>query len=299
MCQSQTEGRVRPPFPVLVSGLVWVMVDGGRTGPAADDVLGGPAIGAALGVRAAGAGPELLVAISDSMPAGSRRLVDALDPPGRLICRRPAPPLRWTAGPIVAETRRWTLEGDPRGWAAACEPDQVSGRALVLANGDPDPYARWLRSSQPGYVAIDVDGSWVASRPWAVNECLRRADLVTITRGDYDRVPPDVLEGTGVGRRPGAVLVIKSGSAGVEIVAGGQRRALPPPGVDARVGTDVGAGDVLLGFLAARLGSRAAPCDLEAAEAAYLDAGPTLSRLLQSRSFLGFADGLLEGQHAA
>ena len=165
-------------------------------------------------VRAAGARPELLVAIPGSQSGTSRRFIRSLDPSGRLVSLRQTPALRWRAGPIVNDTGRWTLEGDPRGWFATCEPDQLRRRILVLANGNPGAYARILRNSQPSYAAIDIDGNWVASQSPGLRHCLQRVQLVTITRREHARLPPEIFSGTGIGQRQGAMLAIKSGPAG-------------------------------------------------------------------------------------
>jgi hypothetical protein len=278
---------------VIVSGMVWIMDDPEAAGSPADEVLSGPAVGAAIGVRAAGARPELLVAIPDSHVGEARRFLRVLDPTGRLVGRRREPPLRWSTGPVVDEACRWTLAGDPRGWSGTCEPVELHGRIVVLANGNPYAYARMLKDAQPGYVAIDIDGCWVASQSSAIKECVRRARLVTITRRDHERLPPGFFAGTGSGGPSGPMLVIKAGAAGVELIAEGGRRVLPAPPVDGPVGTDVGAGDVLLGFLAARLGSTWVPPSLETLEAAYREATPVLSKLLRSAGFTRFADDIL------
>lgn len=289
----------KPGLSVVVAGLVWVMGSVSDAQPFTHEVLVGPAVGAALGVRAAGAVPEFLVAISDSLSDTARRLIRALDASGHLIRLRHALPLRWSANPVLADTRRWHLDGDPRPWFATCDPTLLTDRVLVLANGNPSAHADLLETGRQSFAVIDIDASWAASQVPALRRCLRRAQLVTITQGDYARLPSDLLAGSGLGQRHGAALVIKSGEGGVTVIAEGEQRQLPAPVFEGPIGTDIGAGDVLLGILGARLGLQLSPISAEDIESAYRAALPVVARLLQSADFIRFADALLEQHNAA
>ena len=279
--------------PALVSGLVWV-TEGRPAHHTADaGVLTGPAIGAALGLLHFAQSPQLVVAVPESTNRADRRYINAIDPRGRLLCPKPLPPLVWAAGAIVGDERRWALRGDPRHWGVACHPSELHGRTLVLANGHIGSYAGLLRAGRPRFVAMDINVGWVPSQVLALGQCLRRAHLVTITRSDLERLPRAATSGTGLGEPGGAALLVKAGPAGVTLVAGGHSCMLPPPEV-ARLQTDVGAGDLLLGCLAALLGHTPVPLSAKHVEHAYAKVRPVLSRLLQSDGFDAFADDLLD-----
>lgn len=277
---------------VVTAGLVWIMIDRTASALPDDPVLTGPAIGAALGAASAGGRPRLLAAVPDRLPESAWRIVRSVDPEGGLLRRRSGPPLVWRAGAVIGETRDWKLEGDPRGWTAACAPALLRGRALALANGNPGPYAELLKRAEPRFIAIDVNVDWLPAQAPALKYCLQRAQLVTVTREDYLRLPSDLLAGTGLGRRGGPALVVKAGEAGVTVHAEGQSRWLQPPKIDGGARTDVGAGDLLLGILTARLGCKSGPVSVRDLEAAYAAALTLLARLLESESFTHFAEAL-------
>jgi hypothetical protein len=280
--------------PILVAGMVWLMVEQRRGETLTDAVLTGPAVGAAMGVRACNQSTEMLIAVPDSGQPGWRRLLSLLDPVERLWTTRREPPLRWIAPPVIGESRSWKLEGDPRKWIATCDPYLLSGRVLTLANGSPSAYADLLEKASPRWVAMDIDACWAASQSLALNRCVRRVNLVTITRRDYEELPSQVLAGTKAGQPGGAALIIKAGATGIMVNAQGETRLLPAPAVSGEVKTDVGAGDFLLGILSAHLGPRCISCSVEEIECAYWEACPLLVQLLECNRFTGFADSLLQ-----
>lgn len=289
----------RSPSPLIVGGLIWQMSQGETHLPAADALLSGPAVATALGVAAAGEPLQLLVAVPQQADAGALRLLRALDAEGTLWRRLPLPPLRWHTPAVIGTQRRWQLHGDPRGWSAEAPAAALTGRVLALANGPPAAYAAMLLSASPHFTAVDLDARWAPSQPAALATCVRQADLLTLTRTDYHSLPPSMFAGSSAGQPGGPILVIKDGPRGVDILAHGARLHLPPAPLDGPLRTDVGAGDVLLGALAARLGRLPTPPTLDDCATAYLAALPLLSRLLGSASLMAFAQQQLALQAEA
>src|SRR5262249_33428098 len=128
---------------------------------------------------------------------------------------------------------------------------------------------------------MDIDAGWAASQSPALRQCLRRAQLVTVTRRDHERLPADCIAGIGLGEPGGPALIIKSGPAGVTVLANGESVALPAPVVQQPIRTDIGAGDLLLGLLSARIALHSRPAFLETIEGAYREACPVVAQLLQ------------------
>jgi hypothetical protein len=273
--------------------MVWLM---GKNVENLENVLTGPAVGAALGVRAWNRPTDLLIAVPNATPAGAQRLLRLLDPEGHLWTNRREPALQWFAQPIISDRQCWTLQGDPRKWVADCDPALLYDRVVTLANGNPSVYADLLEKASLRWSAIDIDGRWSPSQPAALNRCLRRVNLVTITRRDYEQVHGHVFAGTKIGQSGGAAVVIKAGADGIIVKAEGETRLLPAPASE-KVTNDVGAGDFLLGLLTARLGSCCSPCSVAEIESAYRDALPLLARLLESDGFTSFAHALLEAPY--
>jgi len=282
-----------PQLPVIVGGLVWHTVQQDAPVTPADGVLSGPALGAALGAAAGGAPVRLMVAVPEVANGTALRLLRALDPEAAFWCRLPLVPLRWHAPAIVGTGRRWQIEGDPRAWSATAPAAALAGAILALPNAPPAAYAAMLEGAQPRFTAIDLDARWAPSQPAAFAACARRAQLLTLTRADQLSLPRGTFAGSRAGERGGPVMVVKDGADGVDILAGGGRLHLPAPVCNGPVRTDAGAGDLLLGFLAARLGPLTAPPTLDDCAGAYLAALPLLSRLLGSGSLVDFADAQL------
>ena len=281
------------PAKVVVCGMVWHTIRRSEEGLVADDALTGPAIGAALGVRAAGAQPLLMAALPACQSVNALRLVRKLDQSGELLRDRDLPPLRWIAPALVGTKRDWVLEGDPRGWVAQCDPADLQAATLILANANPRAYATLLSGARPSFTAMDIDGRWGPTQLDALKACLPHVQLLTVTRTDLARLPRGLLAGTGIGRRPGTVLLVKDGPAGVTARIDDQERSWPAPPCDREPSTDIGAGDLLLGILGTIIGCSPTPVTHAVAEAAYVRAMPTLSALLTSVNFVAFADSLL------
>jgi hypothetical protein len=289
--QIEEKGKVIVRKSLIVSGLVWSMPS--TYGNTAVEVLGGPALGAALGAYAASqTKPELLIGVSNTSSFTQCKWIRLLDPAGRLITRLPYPPLRWTSSPLIGNTRKWSLEGNPRNWIATCGRNDLVGRTLVLSNSSPRACFDLLKYRDHSHASIDIDASWAASQPNEIRKCLDNVDLVTITSADFYRMSA-VFAGTSVGSTDGAALVMKSGADGVSITVDGRTVSVGSPELKGKLKTDVGAGDVLLGFLSAELFANNAPCTLEMVEDAYLRARPLLSTLLQSEHFFDFASDVI------
>jgi hypothetical protein len=168
-----------------------------------------------------------------------------------LIAYLDVAPLRWSSAAIRGATPG-TVVGDPRQWRDPVDTSVLDGRRCALATADPRWYAPLLRQSRPALVAIDVCGEWPSFCAPAIRDCVRHAHLVTITAVDYRRLPRTVLEGVRLGHDGGPALIVKNGGAGVHIRCRGATIELPAPPVRT-LRTDVGAGDLLLGCLAANL----------------------------------------------
>ena len=95
------------------------------------------------------------------------------------------------------------------------------------------------------------------------------------------------------------MLIIKDGPAGLTIMVGGDSSTMPAPVILGPLKTDIGAGDLLLGLLATKLGFASRPTLLPDVEAAYCEVAPIVGRLLRSEGFTNFADDLMETQVAS
>lgn len=287
------EGRSKT---VVVSGLVWQQSPD-RRASAFDPAIVGPAIGAALGAACAGASPELLISLPRGLGQEAIRFVSGLDPAGRRTTLVNRPPLKWFSGAIRGEETSATFEGSPQEWPAPATPASLAGHMLVLTNGNPlhqiDQIAR-----KPARVAIDIDAGWSFAHPRPINACIKAANFVTVTTGDYKRLPSLVTLGTGLGRPGGPAVFIKRGAEGVILEYEGIRRQLPAPSLPRPVTNDIGAGDFLLGFIAAKIGLQKHAVTIDALENAYVESLPYLAILLTHQSFHHFADDMI-GSHVA
>jgi hypothetical protein len=259
-------------------------------GDSAGDPLTGPVVAAGLGASLRGRDVRLLAAIPGDATSCDREFIRQVDPEGQFLSPVAERPLRWAGKRIVAETGAWEIQGDARRWRAPLPPEARSGMPLVLANGDPAWYAELLTSARPSFVAIDVEAAWAPYRGEALNTCLTRANLITVTATDLRLMPKRVWRDVRAGHRGApAALLIKHGREGISVLADGRKRDLPPPTAPDRVVTDVGAGDLLLGALSACLSREAGPLSLDAVEGAYRGAIPILAELLHEGDFADFA----------
>jgi sugar/nucleoside kinase (ribokinase family) len=269
--------------PLTVAGMPMRMQV--RAGREIHRYLGGPVFGAAVGAAVHGADVTLMAALSAE--DASEPLVRLLDRAGDLVDELPVPPLRWSGPTVCGEGSPAAVEGDACAWRARTDPAVLDGQRCALANADPRWYARLLRYCAPRFAAIDLSGEWLSFCAPAVRECLSRVHLVTMTEADHRALPRTALEGVRLGYHGGPALIVKRGHKGVVVRCGGVTTELAPPQV-AHVRADVGAGDVLLGCLAAQLG---APADgLRSPEVceAYQSSTGTVARLLSSASFEEF-----------
>jgi sugar/nucleoside kinase (ribokinase family) len=184
------------------------------------------------------------------------------------------------------------LSDDPGLWRAApSSPDIFNDRPLILANGDPDWYQQLLVSAQPAIVFMDLHLQWLRVREKALNACLRRTNVVTVTETEYKAMPVTVKSGL-ILRSEQHALILKRGAQGVTLIVGNEERALPPP-APTQVNTDVGCGDHLLGLLAGhfiRSGPALAAAPLiDRLSQAYLASLAGLERLMESDSAYAFS----------
>ena len=282
-----TDPTVQGPMEtVVVSGLVWQQ-SLGRTAGAFDPAIVGPAIGAALGVACAGASPELLISLPRDLDSEAVRFVSKLDSAGRLITPVSRPPLKWFSGAVRGEETSATFEGSPQEWPAPAAFVDLAGHMLVLANGNPLHHIE-LIARKPARMAMDIDAGWAFAHPHRINTCIKAASFVTVTAKDYKRLSSQVTLGTGLGKPGGPAVFVKRGGEGVILEHAGTRRQLPPPSLPHPVSNDTGAGDFLLGFIAAKV--RQGAITIDALENAYVESLPYLAVLLTHESFHQFAD---------
>lgn len=278
---------------IVVTGLVWQQSPPQRA-PGGDPAIVGPAIGAGLGAIGAGRSVDLMVSLSRGLTSEQTRFVDRMLATGDLLKRVDRPPLTWFSGPIRGSRTTASFDGDPSAWPAACSPLGLEGHSLVLANGNPRDHLDTLAAQKPARVVLDIDANWSFAHPGALNACIEASALVTVTVQDHARLPRDVTRGTRLGKPGGPALLLKNGADGVILEHAGETRLLPPPSLDGPLGTDVGAGDFLLGFLAGMMAPRVDPLTGDDWAEAYLASLPHLARLLTAASFHAFADMIVE-----
>jgi len=213
-------------------------------------MIGGPAIYSALGVLNTGISPQLITAFGNNLTTDDRRVIDAIDP--QAYSRypvKPMPMIEWRSSAILGETGKGQLSADPEQWTKVPEIGEVADTTiLVLANGDPVVYSKLLAVVKPTLIFMDVYSEWLKYRSKEVGECLRKADVVTMTEREYSLLPKLALSGITFGQ-DNKILVLKRGAKGVSIVVSGEVHDLPPAS-PSFVYSDVGCGDFLLGLIA-------------------------------------------------
>lgn len=274
--------------PVVVAGLSMQMALGGG-----EAVLGGPAIYAALGVGLVNRRTALLSAVGQDLSDADEAIVALVDDeraPQRKSLARPM--ITWRSPAVLGDTGRGTLSDDPSLWRAMpSNGHSLDGGALVLANGDPDWYQSLLSQHTPALIFMDAHMEWLRMRERALNACLKKADVVTITETEYKALPLSAKSGVDWGGHDKA-LIIKRGAHGVTLLVGRQRRDLPPP-APLMVRTDVGCGDFLIGLMAGHfMAANQSPPEplIDLLSHAYLDSLQDLAPLLESDSPKFFID---------
>ena len=261
---------------VFISGLAMRF----RSSPAAIETqIAGPAVYACAGYAMLGGKPSMLAAISNDV---SRTELDALECLGIDVDG-----LEWRKRPsIVLETpfrsgdsKSFKLSDNPLLWMPAdtvrLEPTDV----LFASNGDPEWLRRTIGRCRPRFLGLDLHATWALIRPVAMDACIRSADFVSATEEELSLIPSGALADL---RDRNAIVMCKKGAAGVSICSGREQYALPSPTVS-NVVTDVGAGDLLFGAMAAA----AVPCEeadsrLSAFCRVYEQAASFVALLLQS-----------------
>jgi len=162
-----------------------------------------------------------------------------------------------------------------------------SSGVLAIANMDPGAVTA-AALVWPRLVLVDLYESWIRYRPKSSIELARRADVLFLTEQELAAFSPssqrDIVDA------PDKFIVLKRGPQGVTLRYGGQHRQLPAASPE-RVLSDLGAGDLVLGFVAARLASRVKDdkrIDINDLESAYLEALPWIAQLLESPSPIDF-----------
>jgi hypothetical protein len=285
---------MRDGAAIVVAGLALrIMVDDAGKRP----LLGGPAITAALGASRHGGPVHLLAALPSDLSAADLDLLRLVDPGSVALPRLPWPALTIMAPPVLGERRIPRVVGDPTVWRVAWSPAEIDGRPLILASADPQWYIDLLVSCRPRMIMMDIHGEWAAYRARALNTCLRRADLVTITEQEYAALPKEVLHGVRLGFAGHQVLILKRGARGIRILSDGARRDLPAPAVPLGIQSDLGAGDLLIGALGAALSRAALPWTVEVVQHAYEEVCPSIALLLTSASFDDFVARIANELH--
>jgi hypothetical protein len=273
--------------PVVVAGLSMQMTTAGAA------IIGGPAIYAALGVRHAGISTALLTAVGQDLTVADSAVAAFVDDEHVPLRKRLARPMiTWRSPAILGDTGRGTLSDDPSLWRAMPSVGHnIDGAALILANGDPDWYQALLTTCAPSLIFMDAHKEWLRMREKALNACLQKAHVVTITETEYKALPLAAKSGVTFGGDDKA-LIIKRGAQGVTILAGHQRRDLPPPAPTV-IRTDVGCGDLLIGLLAGHFiasFSMEPQTLIDHLSQAYLNSLTQLSELIESHSPRAFID---------
>lgn len=245
-------------------------------------VLSGPALTAAVGIYCHRARPRFL-SIPRCLTADEERLVSALDPEALARTSRGGD-IMYLKVPAQLGTRTPMSTGERPPPPRILSPEAISemmSRSLVLANGDPAEHAAVLAAVPlTTAVCVDLHGEWFGVRAREVAVLLARADVITVTEADWRRLPRLCLSGLRLGYAPLPVLVVKRGPEGVLIRSGGVEIALPPPLPPEMVRCDLGAGDLLVGCLAAELAEYGKEVDAHRVAKAYRLVSATVASLL-------------------
>jgi hypothetical protein len=255
-------------------------------------LLTGPALLAAVAARIHGAQPHIVAGLPLDLQPDDGALLEAVDPGLPFARPVPRPGLKWQGPAILGESGEAKLIGSPEVWRVAVSPAVGEGQDLVFANGDPEWHAAVLQRCRPRFVAMDIHGDWIPHRAAALDACLRRSNLVTITERDLARLPPTLR--VELEQPQGPAVVIKRGAKGVTIMAGGERSDLRAPDLQGAIRQDIGAGDLLLGALAASLTRVDGPVPLAGLCNAYVEVRPLIARLITSGGHRDFLAGVVQ-----
>jgi len=243
--------------------------------------LGGPAVYAGLAAALSGHPAKLAVVVGSDLTEQESMLLDRIGSPSasRMVRQRSTPV--WRGRALLGDAREGAISEDLSPWSSPVLADAKGG--LVCANADPSCLDRLIAATAPPWVAFDCHSAWLRVRREPLLKCLARSNLVTMTEHERDMLPREIFARARLGEATGPALVVKKGARGIEIVVNGMRLSMPPPQI-ATVRCDIGAGDMLLGALAACLkGNDAVNLPgLEQIAAAYERCRPLLTMLLSA-----------------
>lgn len=233
----------------LISGLVLrISIDS----PNHTEALAGPLVYASIGYALAGVQAMALGAISSDVSDAELNDLEAVGVSTAQLSRQDIPSLKLVTRGVLSETDAPALSGDASRWAPTIDASFFDGNTLSVANADPKWLSRLTYAVRPTFLAMDLHRRWIAAYPNDVQECTQRCDLVSGTAREWE-----MLERSSAGRPEweNCIRVIKQGAKGIRVELGQDRCDLPPPEVE-QVKCDIGAGDLLFGFLSAFMVSR-------------------------------------------
>ena len=249
--------------------------------------IGGPLLMAGLGLHWAGEKPFLLGAISSSHSAGDLTLLSNFESGASNLRVLQRAPLGFSAPRLLGASSGYQISGDPALWRGSTSvPKEVN--KLVLANADPAWYSQLLAQSRgSSQVFIDIHSQWIRFRPSETLSCLRAANVVTLTESELQLLPRQVVVQAHLGSQGGPALVIKHGASGCVVRANGREAIVPAPVLSRPASHDVGAGDLLLGLLAAHCPFKP-ELEVEDLVLAYERSMPFLAQFLSCDAPLAF-----------
>jgi hypothetical protein len=249
--------------------------------------IGGPLIMAGLGLRSAGEKSFLLGAISSSHSAEDLALLGNFESGASNLRVLQIAPLVLSTPRLLGASSSYQIRGDPALWRGSTSvPKEVN--KLVLANADPAWYAQLLaHSRRDSQVFIDIHSQWIKFRPSETLSCLRAANVVTLTESELQLLPRQVVVQAHLGLQGGPALVIKYGASGCLVRANGREAIVPAPVLLRPASHDVGAGDLLLGLLAAHCPFKP-EIEVEDLVLAYERSMPFLAQFLSCDAPLAF-----------
>ena len=246
--------------------------------------IGGPALYAATGMRLMGIRSRMMAALSHDLSEDERSVIELVSCDDRCITLLNSPSLNWYSENVLGNKGNGRLDGMPAVWKSEKNFSLLNGAVTVLANGDPAWYYPLLTKTQPRLTLMDFNMNWLAVRGEELRQCIRYADIITITRHEYHSLGKHFFA-TFLAQK-NKFLLVKAGSHGTEFISAGERELLPPAKPQT-VTMDVGCGDLLIGLLAGSLSGQLTRSDalaFQQVKAGYLAALPWIATLLESAS---------------
>lgn len=271
-----------------VAGLIFLQKMAGASGTEQAEVgIGGPLLMAGLGLRWAGVRTLLFGAVSSFHSQDELLLLRSFEGGiANLRVLRKAP-LEFSTPRLLGTSSTYQISGDPALWRGSTSLPQGL-RKLVLANADPAWYAQLLAPGRENLqVFFDIHSQWLKFRPSETLSCLRAANVVTLTEDELRLLPRQLLAQARLGSPGGPALLIKHGASGCVVRANGREASVPPPVLSRPASHDVGAGDLLLGLLAAHSPSER-ELEVEDLVLAYERSMPFLAQFLSCDTPIAF-----------